>query len=267
VLLSGEIFASPVHARGTTLLGVQSKLLRHLFQLQMAEKVLSARTGRLRGGRRSSAIRQLELERRRLGRELHTGVGQLLAAIQLQLEVVAVQLKEPPPQVVQALGRISTLAGDALEQVRSVSKRLHPPAWQLLTLESALRQLWENSGISERFEGSLDVQPLAQEPELPVKTLMYRAAQEALSNLMRHANASAITMNLVQLGRDVVLTIQDNGIGFDVHKVFDAPASLTAGIGLRSIRDQAEEVGGRLEIESGPKGTKLVITTPIDAQA
>ena len=74
-------------------------------------------------------------------------------------------------------------ARGGVDQVRALSHRLHPPEWQRLTLESAVEQLWSLSGIPARFEASLRVEPLPREPGLELKTLVYRAAQEALSNI------------------------------------------------------------------------------------
>ncbi len=262
LLFSGELSEGDSEPAGVDLLQLQTNLLQHYFALQRAEHTLSARTRRLRRAGGTNTIRQLELERRRLGRELHTGVGQLLAAIRMQLEVIARQLPEPSGPVQQALGRISSLAGDALEQVRTVSKRLHPPEWQRLTLESALRQLWENSGVPQAFDGTLEIQTLEREPELEVKVLLYRAAQEALSNLVRHARATRVTLRLERREDGATLTISDNGVGFDVAALLSAAASISSGLGLRSIRDQAEAVGGKLEIASGPHGTTLEISAP-----
>jgi two-component system NarL family sensor kinase len=247
------------------LLTLQSSLVKHYFRLQEAERDLSSRAESRQRGIGGGAIRQIELERLRLGRELHTGVGQLLAAIRLQLEVVASQLPHPPELVAKALERIATLASDALEQVRSISHRLHPPEWQRLTLEAAISQLWEYSGIPERLEASLRMEPLPREPEQEVRVLIYRGAQEALANLTRHAHASKIDMALEARGDQIVLTMQDNGIGFDVAKLLAAPASVASGIGLRSIREQAAALGGRLEITSGPGGTKLELSAPFAA--
>ncbi|MBZ5617215.1 MAG: sensor histidine kinase [Acidobacteriia bacterium] len=242
----------------TGLLVIQGNLLRHCFQLQHMERNLSARAGlKRRGGGRQSLF-QVERERQRLGRELHTGVGQMLAAIQLQVEIIGAQFGDPPAPVKQALGRISTLAIEALEQVRSVSKRLHPPEWQRLTLDAALEQLWEISGIPLRFQASLRIDPLPHEPALEVKVLMYRAAQEAISNMARHSRATRIDMTLRLTGERLVLTIQDNGVGFQVS----APASLASGIGLRSIREQAASLGGKLTVESSRLGTKLEVSAP-----
>jgi len=154
---------------------LESRLFQKFFRLVVQERRLfdnARKRGKPGSGR--TAIRQIELERQRLARELHTGVGQTLAAIRLQIEVISTELPDPPPRVGQALDSISALAGGALEQVRSVSQRLHPPEWQRLTLGSALRQLWEISGIPDRFEGELRLDPLPLEPVLEVKALYHR---------------------------------------------------------------------------------------------
>ena len=244
------------------LLGLETSLLQHCLRLQSAERDLSTFARQRRSGSGRGAVRQIELERQRLGRELHTGLGQMLAAIRLQLEIVAALLPGPPALVQQALSRISTLANDALEQVRSVSARLHPPEWQRLTLEAALQQLWDMSGIPQRFQSSFRIQPLPHEPDLEVKVLIYRAAQEALSNIARHARATRVEAALEMRGDCVILTMRDDGVGFDVAGLLRGPASVVSGIGLRSIREQAAALGGRSEIQSGPAGTTLVVSVP-----
>jgi signal transduction histidine kinase len=162
----------------------------------------------------------------------------------------------------QALERISTLSRDALEQVRALSYRLHPPEWQRLTIGEALRQLWELSGIPQSFDASLRIEPLPREPGLELKILTYRAAQEAFSNLAQHARPTRVEASLETRGGRLVLTIRDNGSGFDAAKLFAAPASLASGIGLRSIREQAAGLGGRIDIRSGPEGTTLELSAP-----
>ena len=250
--------ASPGAATG--LLPLERSMVRHCFRLVGAERSLRARARR--GGSGGSAIRQIERERQRLGRDLHTGVGQMLAAIRLQLEAITEQLGAPPGPVQQALERISTLIHDALDQVRALSRRLHPPEWQRLTLESAVEQLWSLSGIPARCEASLSLEPLPEEPGLELKTLVYRAAQEALSNIAQHARATRVEASLEARGGMLELRIADNGVGFNLAGFLSAPPSVASGIGLRSIREQAAELGGRLDMESGPKGTTLTLTAP-----
>jgi signal transduction histidine kinase len=191
----------------------------------------------------------------------------LLAAIRLQLEIIEKVMPNPPEPVLAALGRMSLLASDALEQVRSVSKRLHPPEWQRLTLEAALQQLWDLSGIPQRFQTSLRIQPLPGEPEFEIKVLLYRAAQEALSNVARHSRATRIEMALEPRDGRAILTIRDNGVGFDVTAMLAGPASVASGIGLRSVREQAIAMGGKVDIASGPEGTTLEISAPFTSPA
>ncbi|MGD0500971.1 MAG: sensor histidine kinase [Bryobacteraceae bacterium] len=247
-------------AAETDLLPVEHSLLGHHHRLARAERRLSAQARRKRGG--GLAIWQLEMERQRIGRDLHSGVGQMLAAIRLQIEVIEIQLPSPPPAVQQAAARISQLAHDALEQVRAVSRRLHPPEWQRLTLESAVLQLWDLSGIPLRFEAALRVDPLPAQPDLETKSLMYRAAQEAFSNLARHARATRAEASLAVRDGDLVLTVHDNGGGFDVARALSGPPTLDSGIGLRTIGEQAAALGATLDIQSGPVGTTLVLSAP-----
>jgi two-component system, NarL family, sensor kinase len=246
------------------LLRLQSRFVAHYFRLQSAERKLATWLQANRPSAGIGAVRQIEKERERLGRDLHTGVGQLLVAIRLQLEVIATQLPAPPSGVQRALDHIAALANDAGEQVRSLSHRLHPPEWQRLTLEAAIRQLWESSGVPQRFETSLQVESLPREPEQEAKVLVYRAAQEALANLVRHAKTSRVDMKLETRGRLVVLSVQDNGVGFDVARLLTAPANIAQGIGLRSIREQAASLGGALDIVSGADGTRLELSVPFD---
>jgi signal transduction histidine kinase len=246
----------------TDTIRIEDRILRHYSRLQRAQRELSDRA-RLRGsGRGCRAARQIELERQRLGRELHTGVGQMLAAIGLQLEAIATQMPHPPESIQRALDAIGRLAGGALEQVSGISRRLHPPEWQRLTLETALSQLWEVTGIPQRFQGRLSIQTLPEEPAQQIKALFYRAAQEGLANIARHSAATRVEMTLAARSGTVSLTIGDDGRGFDAQRMAAAPASIERGIGLRSIREEAAGLGARLEIRSGPGGTFLRVQGP-----
>jgi signal transduction histidine kinase len=239
---------------------IQERLSLHFLQLLEYEQRLAVTAEQRRGSGVRQAVHQVELERQRLGRELHTGVGQLLAAVRLHLEVIAVELPSPSGKVGQALDSISTLAADALGQVRAISQRLHPPEWQRLTLESAIRQLWEVSGVPQRFQSNLRIDAGLADPDLDVKVLMYRGLQEALSNMVRHSKATHVSVELGLRDGLLVLTVEDNGVGFDPERLFSAPARVASGIGLRALRDTAQELSGKLEVQSGPNGTKLVVS-------
>lgn len=238
------------------------KLLVHYFRLEQLErKIETMRQVRMahRAMRAAPALRQVERERQRLGRELHTGVGQMLAAIRMQLESVVSQMQNPAEAVQKALERIGALSEEALEQVRGISRRLYPPDWQRHTLEEALRRLWESAGIPQRFAARLQLAQLEIEPDLEIKILLYRTAQEAVSNIARHSGASRVEMTLETIGDRIVLTVRDDGRGFDAG----APST---GIGLRSVRDAAAETGADFEVVSAPGGTTLRISSPFEAR-
>lgn len=249
---------------GLVLIQLENGLLKRLLRLQMVESRLWRMVSRRRGRAGRRAVRQIERERQRLGRELHTGVGQLLAAIRMQLEIVSTHLPNPAATVQQALERIGLLAAEALDQVRSVSKRLHPPEWQRLSLVDAVRHLWEISGVAQRFAGGMTTTTLTADPDPELKTLIYRAAQEALSNVMRHARATRVDLALSNSGGQIHLTVQDDGVGFDTAHVLAGRPDSAAGIGLRSIREQAADLGGKLLVRSGPLGTTLEISVPLE---
>lgn len=235
--------------------------MRTYFRLQKADSRVQPGGAERPDGRRQAVVeaqRQMELERQRLGRELHTGVGQTLSAMRLQLEMIAQEPGDPPEAVRAALERLSTLAGEAMEQVRGLSQRLYSPEWQRLTLEEAVRRAWELSGIPQNFEASVRIETLPQQPDLPVKVLVYRTFQEALSNLTRHSRATRVEAVLESRDGRVQLTIRDNGVGFDVAALESA-----AGIGLRSLREQAAALDARLDVESGPEGTKLSLSAQL----
>ena len=239
---------------------LRQRLTAYFLQLLGLQRRLFPGAQRRRECSGRKAVRQIEMERLRLGRELHTGVGQMLVAIHLHLEVISAELPSPPANVGQALHSISTLVADSLAQVRDISRRMHPPEWQRLTLDSSLRQLWEISGVPQRFEASLQIYPLPWEPALEAKVLIYRGLQEALSNVVRHSQATRVDVALEVSGGQLVLCVGDNGVGFDAQRALSAPANLASGIGLRSVRETAQALGGTLDVESGADGTKLRVT-------
>ena len=252
----------PARSDAATLVDLQNRFIQRYFRLQQVEQKLLRRARRQKTGVGRKAIEQIELERQRLGRDLHTGVGQMLAATRLQLEIIDSQMPTPPAAVRQALDRVSALASQALDQVRSVSRRLHPPEWQRLTLAEAVRQLWDLSGLPQRTQATLSIPTGLPEPDLEAKILIYRAVQEAISNITRHSHATTVALSLELRGTRLTLTVHDNGVGFDVAALLSAPANLSRGLGLRAIREQAAAIGAEFAVRSGPDGTTLEVSVP-----
>ncbi len=183
-----------------------------------------------------------EAERVGIARDLHDEVGQVLTGVLLQLNSIA----EGAPEYRDELDEARAAVRRALDEVRRISRELRPEMLEHLGLSSALTELSTSfarvSGLHVERRLSPDVPKLPPETELAV----YRVAQESLTNIARHAEASRVTITL-EAGRDsVVLRVADDGRGF-------AGAPAEEG-GLRSMRERALLVGGALAIKGGPDG-------------
>lgn len=245
------------------LAAVHARIMRNYFRLARANEELMTRRRRTPPRATGSWLaEQLEMERARLGRELHAGAGQSLAGIKIHLEIIGSLLEKPPEAMRESLHRIGLLAQDALQQLRSISQRVHPPDWQRLRLEDAVRSLWDLTGIPVRYQGELAIAPLAKEPPHAIRTTVYRTVQEALANIVRHAGASRVTLRLEAADGNLRLTVEDDGKGFDAVRLLDGP-EIPIGIGLRSMRDQVRRLLGDFEIDSGPGGTRLSVSLPL----
>lgn len=206
-------------------------------------------------------LQELEKERTRIARDLHAGAGQPLAGIKMNLDLIDGCAAELPEGARTAVGRLRTLTDQALAQVRAVSHRLHPPAWQQLTTEQAIRSLVESSGMAGQMEVTLDFQPLPVEPAHGVKVALYRCAQECFSNISRHAQATKVEIRLRPLDDAAELVIRDNGKGLTPG----APKG--SGIGLLALHEHSEALGGSTDIASGPGGTTVTVRIPLRGDA
>lgn len=204
-------------------------------------------------------VRSQEDERAHLSRELHDGTSQTLVSIKLLMDSALAHLKRRPegaePLLEKARGRI----GDALQEVRQISHRLRPVMLDTLGLPSALRHLGEefadHAGIAFFMRCRGEADRLPEE----VNTVLFRIAQEALTNIEKHAGASRVEMRLVGGEHGVRLAILDDGEGFDLAAVEADPRR---GIGLRNMRERLASVGGRWEVLSRPGATRVVAEVP-----
>ena len=164
-----------------------------------------------------------------------------------------------------SLHRIGLLAQEALQQLRSVARRIHPPDWERTTLAEALERLWEISGIPQKFEAQLELERLSAEPPPHVRILLYRVAQEGLANAIRHAAATRLRLRLAPRGGGALeLTVEDNGKGFEAPAEGRAPAG--GGIGLASMARHLRRAGGDLQVRSGAGGTRLTAWVSLSEQ-
>lgn len=218
--------------------------------------------GERRFRRLAKAVWQVqEDERRRLARELHDGIGQTLAALKNQLE----RLAAPDPETALGLRGAVDLATGALQDTRELSRLLRPPVLDDLGLPAALSWLGRTVGNRFDLEVSVESAELAERPHTEIETVLFRIAQEALTNAAKHSKAARVTV-LLEAGADSLeLTIADDGAGFDVERV--ARTDDRTGVGLRGMRDRVELFGGRLEVLSRPgDGTTIRAHLPHTAE-
>src|SRR3954452_17495605 len=210
---------------------------------------------RLERERRESARQALlaqEGERQRIARELHDEVGQTLTGVILQVEGLAGQI---PDALRGQLDELRETVRHGAEEVRAIARRLRPDALEELGLASAL------AGLASAFERQTRVPVTRQLPEAvavsPEKELvLYRVAQEALTNVARHAKASSVKLELREQPDGVVLTVRDDGRGIP-------DGALGSSQGIRGMRERAMLVGAKLWIDSRPGvGTAIELTIP-----
>ena len=210
---------------------------------------------RLEGERRESGRRALmaqEAERRRIARELHDEIGQVLTGLVLRSETL---FRRAPDDLRDDLAGLREAARHGAEEVRQIAQRLRPEALDELGLQSALLAL--ATGVAERaglnVRRTLDAGvSLTPEQEL----VIYRVAQESLTNVVRHAGAERVELSLQGNGDGVTLTVRDDGVGLPDRA--DQHAN-----GIRGMRERALLVGAQLSVRrTRPSGTEVVLRLP-----
>jgi two-component system NarL family sensor kinase len=242
-----------IAAFGIALIGV-SGLVLNLSDARVADAKLRLLARQV--------VKSQEDERAHLSRELHDSTSQTLVSIKLLLESAMEQLarsRSPlPAPLTKALGRL----GDALHEVRNISHRLRPAELDVLGLPAALQHLGDefsahgHTGFSMRVRG----EPTRLPDE--VNTVLFRVAQETLTNIEKHAGATRVQLRLVFHAHGLRMRLVDDGVGFDVPAVRTDPRR---GIGLRNMRERVESIGGSFAIVSLPGCTQVLADIPAAA--
>ncbi|HVZ18178.1 MAG TPA: PAS domain S-box protein [Terriglobales bacterium] len=196
-------------------------------------------------------------ERRRIAREIHDTTVQKLALLSMNLA----QLKAPanPAKTTTMLENSQELAKQCVQELRTLSYVLHPPMLDELGLASALKIYVE--GIAQRSGVTIETEFDSQMPRLPhdVEMALFRVAQEGLSNVLRHSGSKTARIELLN-GAGVTLKISDRGSG--MAKVWDSETPVAVGVGIAGMNERMRQLGGRLTIDSGPRGTTVTAYVP-----
>jgi signal transduction histidine kinase len=193
-----------------------------------------------------------EMERRRISRELHDGLGQKLVGAKLQIENCN---DHDPACLGMTMDATKTGLHAIIEELRRISNDLMPAALHELGLETALRNLCDESGRQLGFDVDFDTDIITA-PDDHCAVYLFRIVQEGIQNIIKHASATAISLQLIESRESYILILEDNGIGFN-------PVETKPGNGLSNMKERAGLLGGTISLESEPgKGTTIRVKIP-----
>lgn len=207
-------------------------------------------------------VQSQENERARVARDLHDGVSQSLVSVKFLLDSAQARMEQDTPEshaaarntLARGLAGVEEVLGD----VRRISHGLRPTVLDTLGLVPAMRQVLDEFAQRSGIEVDLKAEADFTAPG-DSGTALFRVLQEALNNIERHARAHRVELVLAREGKDRLLQIRDDGCGFDVEAVSESPRR---GLGLSSMRERIESLGGQFDISSGSSGTLLSARLP-----
>ena len=193
-------------------------------------------------------------ERRRIGQDLHDGLGQHLTGIELMVQTLESKLQSSAPNEAPQAAKISQHVRDSIRQAKSLARGLSPVDLEANGLMAALQDLAVTVRDIFRINGSFYARSPVLIPDNDLATHLFRIAQEAVSNAVKHSGATEIKIELERADEHVILSVKDNGRGI---------SQKSGGMGLRIMSYRATIIGGTLTLESEPgKGTKVICAAP-----
>jgi signal transduction histidine kinase len=248
---------SRVEQRTTELRLANRELEGEIHERRRAEESLQELSGRL--------LHLRDEEQRRIARELHDGTVQTLGALAIDLEKALQGLSSEGSQTVRKLlANSCELVERVTTELRTMSYLLHPPMLDDLGLEDVLP--WYAAGFGSRSGISVSVDVQANLGRLPREheLTLFRIVQEGLTNIHRHSGSSTAKITLLRDAHKAMLKVSDRGRGFPPGGLErGGNAGVVIGVGVAGMRERARQLGGQLQIESGPSGTSLTATLPI----
>jgi signal transduction histidine kinase len=233
---------------------LEQKVQERTAELNTANENLRELSGRLQQLR--------DDERRRIARELHDSVGQLLAALGMNMAVVQRQADKLDAAGSRAISENAAMLEQISSEIRTISHLLHPPLLDAAGLASALR--WYVDGFSERSKIQVDLQipnefrRMSDELEIAI----FRMVQECLTNIHRHSGGASAVIRAHEENDQVFIEVEDTGKGIPIEKQIDLSSAGRTGVGFRGMRERLRQLGGTLEVRSGGTGTVVTARVP-----
>jgi signal transduction histidine kinase len=235
---------------------LEARISERTKELESATERLRELSGRL--------LNIQDEERRRIARELHDGVGQLLAGVSMNLSIVGREKASFTSEGQQSLEQTVLLIEQAAKEIRTMSHLLHPPLLDEVGLDSALR--WYIDGFAERSKIEMSTQ-LAPEFShgLPrdLALSVFRIIQESLTNIHRHSGSRSAHVRIDRSPHEITLEVSDTGRGIPAAVQAKISSGQSSGVGLRGMRERIRQFNGQLDIHSNQDGTRILVLLPV----
>lgn len=211
-----------------------------------------------------------EDERKRVSRELHDGINQILVSVRYKLELIKNQFNKPEQSQNNSVSKVKDIVDEAddilssgIQEVRRISRDLRPTILDDLGLSFALNSLVDDFKDRTNIEVDLSNNTNSESFSYEIETALYRIVQEALTNIEKHAkSATKVTLKLIQKRNFISLTVSNNGVGF-IKRTLDK-TNPERGLGLRNMADRAELLEGHLTVNSSlDEGTTVIVKIPV----
>jgi signal transduction histidine kinase len=202
-------------------------------------------------------------ERRRIARDLHDSVGQMLAAIAMNIAVVETESHKLSADAAKCVAENAAMIQQVSKEIRTISHLLHPPLLDEVGLASALR--WFVDGFAKRSKIATTLQVAPDLARLPneIELSIFRVVQECLTNIHRHSSSPTAGIHIRLEGASVRVEIEDAGKGIRLESGSAFPALSQSGVGLRGMRERLRRLGGTLQIQSDGHGTRVIAVLPV----
>jgi len=233
---------------------LEKRVQDRTLELQTANESLRQLSARL--------LQMQDEERRRIARELHDSVGQLLAAMTMNNATISGEASKLSPAAAKALGENESMVREVLRSIRTMSHLLHPPLLDEAGLPAALQ--WYVDEFSERSGIEVDLRYPASPERLPndLETTLFRIVQECLGNVHRHSGSNTASICLEITDGRARLEVSDHGVGISPERQHELKSGGRTGVGLRGMHERIAQLGGELEIQSSGEGTSVIATLP-----
>jgi PAS domain S-box-containing protein len=200
-------------------------------------------------------------ERRRIARELHDSVGQLLAAIGMTAPLILRTKQRQSSEVNEYVGEILRLVEQAHTEIRTISHLLHPPLLDEVGLEFAIREFIQGFAQRSSIDVSLAISPGFKRLTHDYELAIFRVVQECLTNIHRHSGSKTAKIHLSQRDGRVHCEISDEGKGISQEQQLGS--STTMGVGLRGMKERVAQLGGMLQIRANGRGSTVAVSVPV----